>query len=138
MTLMKTKCHLLFGLTALLASCTLTTTRMKDPIFIDSGKVEKELTSMVRAEHINLSGKEITSNGKTSTELEVAITNGTNVPKGDNERKSLEKSIAASVKNNLKDPNAYDKYTVLFVTKETSGAVTKRNWVGDAFSVKEL
>jgi hypothetical protein len=111
---------------------------MKDPIFIDSGKVEKELTSMVRAEHINLSGKEITSNGKTSTELEVAITNGTNVPKGDNERKSFEKSIAASVKNNLKDLNAYEKYTVLFVTKETSGAVTKRNWVGDVFSVKEL
>jgi hypothetical protein len=111
---------------------------MKDPIFIDPGKVEKELTSMVRAEHINLSGKEITSNGKTSTELEVAITNGTNVPKGDNERKSFEKSIAASVKNNLKDLNAYEKYTVLFVTKETSGAVTKRNWVGDVFSVKEL
>jgi hypothetical protein len=134
----KTKRQLLIGLTALLASCTLTTTKTKDPVFTDVNKVKNELTSIVRAEHINLDGKEITSNGKSTAELEVAITNGINVPTKDYERRTLEKSIAASVKSNLKDPNAYDKYIVFFVAKETNGAVTKRNWVGDEFSAKEL
>ncbi|MGZ3838999.1 MAG: hypothetical protein ACXVBI_10545 [Flavisolibacter sp.] len=138
MTSTRTKGQLLIGITALFVSCTLSMTKRKDPVFTNTGKVQKELTSMVRAEHFNLAGKEITSTGKTTAEIEVAIINAINVPTSDNERKALEKSIAASVKSNLKDPNSYDKYTVLFVTKETSGAVTKRNWVGDVFSVKEL
>jgi hypothetical protein len=138
MTFTKTKLQLLIGITSVMVSCTLTTTKTKAPVFADVGRVKKELTSLVRAENINLAGKEITAYSKTTSELEVDITNGKDIPTADNERKALGKSIAVSVKNNLKDPNAYDKYTVLFITKETNGAVTKRNWVGNIFSAKEL
>lgn len=122
----------------LLTSCTITTTKTKDPVFNDMDRVQNELGNIVKAENINLNGKEITANKNTTTELEVAITNGTNIPTSDEGRKALGRSIATSIKHNLKDPNEYEKYTILFVTKVESGVTTKRNWVGDVFSSAEL
>ncbi|HEV8285498.1 MAG TPA: hypothetical protein VGQ09_14385 [Chitinophagaceae bacterium] len=52
-------------------------------------KVEKELTSLVSSENINLDGKEITKNKKTISELEVSITNGHNIPTTDDEIKAF-------------------------------------------------
>jgi starvation-inducible outer membrane lipoprotein len=138
MLMTKTKSLLFICIAFLLTSCTVTTTKTKEPVFNDIGKVENELVTLVKADNINLNGKEITVNKNTTTELEVAITNGANIPNDDNERKTLGKSIATRIKTNLKDPNEYDKYTVLFVTKVESGAVTKTNSVGDIFSSKEL
>ena len=134
----KTKLLLFVYIATMLSSCTMTTTKTKDPVFTDMSKVQNELVSLVKAENINLNGKEITTNKKTTSELEVAITNGINIPTGDGERRSLGKSIATSIKRNLKDPNEYDKYTVLFVKKVESGIATNRNWVGDVFSSTEL
>lgn len=135
---MKTKLLLFVCITLLLLGCTITTTKTKNPVFTDIQRVQNELGSLVKAANINLNGKEITANNQTTTELEVAITNGANIPTGYDERRSLGKSIATSIKHNLKDPNEFDKYKVLFVTRVESGAVTKRNWVGDVFSSTEL
>lgn len=134
----KTNLLLFVCFAAMLASCAMTTTKTKDPVFTDMGRVQNELVSIVKAENINLTGKEITTNKKTTSELEIAITNGANIPIADGERKALGKSIATSIKHNLKDPNEFDKYTVLFVTKVESGSVTKRNWVGNVFESTEL
>lgn len=134
----KTKLPLFACISFLLLACTITTTKTKDPVFTDFDRVQKELDSLVKAANINLNGKEITTNKKTTCELEVAITNGAGIPTSDDERRSLGKSIAASIKHNLKYPNEFDEYKVLFVTKVESGAVTKRNWVGDIFSSAEL
>ncbi|HWI91326.1 MAG TPA: hypothetical protein VNT20_08620 [Flavisolibacter sp.] len=134
----KAKWLLCVTITLLLLGCTITTTKTKDPVFTDIDRVQNELGNLVKAANINLNGKEITTNKKTRCELEVAITNGVNIPTGDDERRSLGKSIAVSIKHNLKDPNEFDDYKVLFVTKIESGAVTKRNWVGDVFSSTEL
>ena len=133
-----TKTNLFVSAAILLVSCTVTTTKTKDPVFTDMSNVQKELVTLVKAENINLSGEEITTNKKTTSELQVAITNSINIPAGDQERKALGKSIATSIKRNLIDPNEFDKYTVLFVTKVENGGVTKRNWVGDVFSSTEL
>ena len=133
-----TKTNLFVSAAILLVSCTVTTTKTKDPVFTDMSNVQKELVTLVKAENINLSGEEITTNKKTTSELQVAITNGINIPAGDQDRKALGKSIATSIKRNLIDPNEFDKYTVLFVTKVENGGVTKRNWVGDVFSSTEL
>jgi hypothetical protein len=135
---MKTKLLLFVCITLLQLGCTITTTKTKNPVFTDIQRVQNELGSLVKAANINLNGKEITANNQTTTELEVAITNGANIPTGYDERRSLGKSIATSIKHNLKDPNEFDKYKVLFVTRVESGAVTKRNWVGDVFSSTEL
>jgi hypothetical protein len=133
----KTKPYLLICL-AVLSSCTFTTTKTKNPIFSDEAKVSNELTSIIKAENINLNGKEITTNNKTASELEVSITNGINIPNSENQRKAFGKSIGTIIKSNLKDPNEYDTYKVLFVTKEETANVTKRNWVGNVFSSREL
>lgn len=138
MTLTKIKPILLICFTVLLASCTTTTTKTKNPVLNDIHKVEKELTALVTAENINLNGKEITTNKKTTTELEVSITNGQNIPTNDDQRKVLGKSIAIAVKKNLKDQNEFGTYTVLFITKVESNGVTKRTWIGDVFSSAEL
>jgi hypothetical protein len=133
-----TKIKLLFVFAVILLSCTMTNTKTKDPVFADMSKVQYELTNLIKAENINLSGKEITTNKKTTSELEVSITNGIRIPTNDTARKALGKSIARSIKRNLKNPNEYDKYTVLFVTKVETAAGTKRDWVGDGYSSTEL
>jgi hypothetical protein len=137
MKIKKTKLYLLLCV-AVLSSCTFTTTKTKDPIFSDGAKVSNELTSIIKAENINLNGKEITTNNKTTSELEVSISNGINIPNTENQRNAFGKSIGTIIKSNLKDPNQYDTYKVLFVTKEETANVTKRNWVGNVFSSREL
>jgi hypothetical protein len=129
---------LLFVSGVILLSCTMSNTKTKDPVISDMSTVQNELTNLVKAENINLNGKEITTNNKTTSELEVSITNGVSIPTNDTERKALGKAIATSIKRNLKDPNEYDKYTVLFVTKVESDAGTKRDWEGDSYSSTEL
>lgn len=138
MAFTKTKLTCIICLVILATSCTLTTTKRKDPVFNDMGKVEKELTSLVTSENINLNGKEISTNKKATSELEVSITNGQNIPNSDDEIKSLGKSIATTIKKNLKDPNEFDTYKVLFITKVESGGASKRTWVGNVFSLSEL
>jgi hypothetical protein len=123
---------------ALLAGCTFTRTKTKDPVFNDKAKMEQELTRIVSAEHINLDGKEISTNGKTQSELEISITNGTNIPSNDDERKALGKLIGTTIKKNLKDLSEFDVYKVLFVTEVQTGASTKESWVGNTFTSSEL
>jgi hypothetical protein len=137
MKITKTKLYLLFCV-ALLSSCTFTTTKTKNPNFIDEAKVSNELTSIIKAENINLNGKEIKINNKATSELEVSIINGINIPNTEDQRKAFGKSIGTIIKSNLKDPNEYETYKVIFVTKEETANVTKRNWVGNVFSAKEL
>ena len=132
------KFNCILCLSILLTSCAVTTTKQKDPIFENIQKVDMELTSLVKAEHINLAGTETTKNKKITTELQVEITNGQNIPENEEERKALGKSIAATVKKNLKDPNQFDSYTVLFITKVENSVATKRHWVGNVFSSSEL
>lgn len=134
----KTKLLLFVSAVILMVSCTITTTKTKDPVFTDMSKVQNEMVTLVRAENIHISGKEITTKKKITSELEVVVTNGNSIPASDEERKALGKSIATSIKRNLKDPNEFEKYTVLFVTKVENGAVTKRSSVGDVFSSTDL
>jgi hypothetical protein len=129
---------LIICLTAILFSCTTTTTRIINPIFIDQTKFQNELNSIVKAENINVQGKEITKNIMTSTELEVSITNGLNIPTGQDQQKVLEKSIAQCIKKNLKDPNEFDSYKILFIEKIGKDGTTKKSWTGNTFKPSEL
>lgn len=138
MALLKFKPHLLACLVIMATSCSITTTKIKDPVFNDNNKAEKELISFVHAEHMNLNGKEITTNKRTVSELEIGVINGSDIPVNAEERKALEKSIAKCIKRNLKDLNEFDTYKVLFVTSVESGGVTTRNSTGDVFNSTEL
>jgi hypothetical protein len=120
-------------------SCTVTTTRVKSPTFNKpTDSIQVELNRLVNCEGINLDGKEISVNKKINSELEIDITNGKNIPADENQMIDLGKQIAMVIKNALQDKNEYDTYKVLFVTKEESGGVTRRNWKGKIFKLQEL
>lgn len=138
MKLKKNIFYLLICLTAILSACITTTTKVKNPEFTDQAKVESELMTLIKAEHININGKEITTNNKTSTELEVSIINGQNIPASNDQQKALEKSIAVCIKKNLRTPNAFDSYKVLLVKKTESNGVKSQNFTGNTFNVSEL
>ena len=123
----------------LFVACTTRITKIKNPVFatpIDS--LQTGLNALVVSEHINIDGKEITTNGKPSSELEIDIINGRNIPGDTTGRKALAHSLAVELKNALKDKNEYDNYTVLFVKVVSSGAMTKRSWIGQEFKSGEL
>ena len=135
----KMKKFILFSFLAfLIAGCTFTTTRPRQPVFGDINKVEQELNRMVSAENINIAGKEITRNKETNAEIEVSIINGSNIPSNDEERKALGRSIGGVIKRNLQDQSQFDTYQILFVEKRGNGAVRETNYVGNIFSEKEL
>jgi starvation-inducible outer membrane lipoprotein len=138
MKLKKNNFYLLISLAAMLSGCTMKTTKVKNPEFIDLAKVQNELTNLIKAENFNLNGKEITTNKKTSTELEVSITNGQDIPAASDQQKALEKSIAVCIKKNLKNPNEFDSYKILLVKKTEGNGVKVQKFTGNTFKVSEL
>ena len=131
---------LLFSFTfLLLRSCTTTITRPKNPEFnTEISILQQDLNNLVTCENFNFRGTETNTNGKINSELEISIKNGKNIPEVDSLLKALGKSIASHVKQALKDQNAYDEYTVLFVKQETSGVVNKSFSKGHIFKSVEL
>ncbi len=125
--------------TLLIISCTTTTTTTKNPVFstpMDS--LQAGLNKLVSSEGINLDGKEINTNGKVSSELEIDITNGKNIPADENQMNALGKQIAIEIKGALQDKTEYETYKVLFITKTENAAVTSRSWKGKVFKSEEL
>lgn len=123
----------------MIVGCTMTTTNTKNPIFSKStDSLQSELNKIVSCEGINLDGKEITTNGKVSSEIEIDITNGQNVPTDENQMNELGKQIAVIVKDALQDKNEYNTYKVLFITKKEDAGVTQRNWKGKIFKSEQL
>ena len=127
------------SLILLTTSCTTTTTKTKNPSFSGTtDSLQVDLNKLVSCEHINLDGKEISSNGKTTSELEIDIINGQGIPSDENQMDDLGKQIVLVIKNALQDKNQYDTYTVLFVVRKESGGVTRRTWKGKVFKSQEL
>jgi hypothetical protein len=129
-------------LLTLLPACTFTTKRTKIPQFTSStdslNSLGRQIGQFVSCEHINLDGNEITANGKTSSELEIDIINGKNVPADTARMRSLGESIASVVRSGLQDVDEYDSYQVLFMTVESTSVGTKRKWTGMTYKAEEL
>jgi len=122
-----------------LTGCTFTTTTTKQPVFNeDTNTIQAELNKIVSCENINLNGKEMSTNGKKHSELEIDIINAQNVPSDEDRMTALEKSIGVEIKKSLKDQNEYDTYQVLFITEHASGAVTLKSSKGRTFKSEEL
>ncbi|MEO8711102.1 MAG: hypothetical protein ABI405_03210 [Parafilimonas sp.] len=125
--------------TLIIVSCTMTATKTKNPLFSKStDSLQVDLNKIVSCEGINLDGKEITSNEKVSSELEIDITNGQNIPTDENQMNDLGKQIAVIVKQALQDKSEYNSYKVLFVTKKEVAGVAHRTWKGKIFKSEEL
>ncbi|HET7117022.1 MAG TPA: hypothetical protein VFI29_11055 [Hanamia sp.] len=128
-----------FIATLVFISCTITSTKEKKPIFSKTDdSLQESLTKIVKSENINLDGAEISTNGKVTSELEIDIINGMNIPVNVNEMNDLGKKIAVIIKDALKDKNEYNTYKVLFVTKKINGSVEESTSEGKIFSSREL
>jgi hypothetical protein len=120
-------------------ACTMTVTKTKNPIFlVGMDSIRIDMNKILAFEHIGLVGRETDKNGKLSSELEVDIINGKNIPGDDSAMRILGNSIASDLKKALKDKNEYDTYKVLFVIQEMANGTTKRSWKGDVFKSEEL
>lgn len=125
-------------ITLLFAACTTTITRIKQPEFaVPADSVAATLNNLVTSQHINLEGKEITTNGKDSTSLEIQIINARHIPEGE-AQKLLGRTIATGLHNILQDKNAFRTIQVLFIKIDSSSAVTKRTWNGYTYPATEL
>lgn len=128
-----------FIATLVFVSCTITSTKEKKPILSETGdSIQESLAKIVKSENINIDGAEISTNGKVTSELEIDIINGMNIPINENEMNDLGRKIAVIIKDALKDKNEYDTYKVLFVTKKVNGSVEESTSQGKIFSSGEL
>jgi len=122
-----------------LSSCTTTTTRTKEPVFdISTTSIENEINTLVSCKGINLNGKETTENGNISSELEIHIINGQNIPTGDTQMIDLGRKIAIVFKKALKNTLDYQTYRVLFITETENAGSTNQTWKGKTFKIEEL
>lgn len=144
MALNSIQVYLFICFAILLASCTITNSKPKDPEFVDINRVHNELSSLVDAENIDLNGAEVrtkkmlTLDKALTSELDVRIRNGKNIPEKAADKKALGKAVAKLVRRNLKDSNQFDIYRILFVTEVVDGNVIKRFSVDYAFSSSDL
>jgi len=122
----------------ILIGCTITTTKSKTPVFNDPESLNKEIGTFLTAESMNVVGKENTTNGKTSSALEITVTNPKNVQDDDDLRRGLGKAVAKKIKFSLKDTSEYSTYTVSFVKKVVDGTITKSNSRSYDYTSEEL
>lgn len=107
-----------------IVSCTTTVTNNKAPEFkVDLSSIEHDLNTLVKCQQFRINGIEKKVNDKVSTELQITITNGTNIPASEDAIEELAKKIALQVKMSLKNQKAFDSYKISFVA-ETKGFVT--------------
>jgi hypothetical protein len=96
------------------------------------------VNSIILTQEIDVHGKEVTSNGKVTTELTVNLINPKNLPSDSSERNRIAEEVAIILKQSLKDPNSFNFYKILFVHRTIEGAVTKDNYTGQIYKSETL
>ena len=133
------QCLALVLISLVLISCTFTTTKSKDPVFVSStDSVAAKIRELILTRNVNVHGTETTTNGKTSSELTIRLINPLNEPNNESQRYQLGKEIAVIIKQAIKNPADYSVYTVLFVKEESNGAVTKSSYRGQKYKLQDL
>jgi len=89
-------------------------------------------------EDLQVQGKKSSGSGGNHTNLTIRFINGKGVPTNEDEITVLAKQLAILTKGMLKDPNQFESYTVLFVTKTVDGNVTNSKNVGHEFKLGEI
>jgi hypothetical protein len=121
------------------SGCTTSVTRAKNPVFaVENSVIQQNLLEVVTCQHINLDGKEVTTNGTKKTAIEIDVTNGKEIPEDQYKMTELGKKIATIIKKALKDQNEYEQYTVLFIEEKSSNGITSRKWKGHDFKTTDL
>lgn len=120
-------------------SCTLTTTKPKDPVFsVDLLVIKQNIDSLIKFERVNFGGREIKKNGQLTTELVVEIINPVNEPTDKSDFKKLTRQIAKITKEALKAPDYFDIYKILFIKRKSGDIINRNDSHGSIFKNDEL
>jgi hypothetical protein len=121
------------------SGCTTIIRKSKPPGYaIAPDSLQAQIDRIVSCQTIRLEGAEIVTNGKSTSELEIDIVNGNNVPEDTSRMKALGHAIAADVKKALQESDEYETYRVLFVKVDAGEGMVKRSWKGNIFRSAEL
>jgi hypothetical protein len=132
------KLYVLICLIIFWVSCTTSSMHVKDPQVREMNKLQRDASAIIHSDGLELIAREFTVNETKTSELEVDIANGQNIPKSETDLKALCKQIAQCAKKNLKDPGMFDSYKIVFV-KETDGiALIDEHVPAYIFKVSEL
>ena len=119
-------------------ACTSTITRGKPPVFTEPmDSLGSRLGQFVTCQHFSVKGREVTTDGKKKTELELDVINGQDIPEGDS-MVALSWRLGFETKRALKDTGEYDEYKVLFFKVKESGGLTTRSYKGRIFKSSDL
>jgi len=120
-----------------ISSCNYTQTYM--PALNDQQHVVLDsINSKYSFEDVSLAGKKTSGSGGTHTTLTVRFINGKNIPADDDKMSEAAKQLALQIKKVLKNPNEFESYTILFVTRTVDGAETTEKSIGHEFKASEL
>jgi len=106
----------------LTTACTFTVTTPKPPLYnepVDS--LRAQLRAVVICERYEVDGKEISTKGKSHSELDLGVINGQDIPRGDS-MVYLGRTLVSTIKHALRDTAAYEFYKVSFTTEKDSGS----------------
>jgi hypothetical protein len=133
---MKTLSYLFLLSFFIICSCKTTVNKPLAAEFNDLGKFQDEFSTLVVAEGINLEGSAIEADDKTSTEINLTITNGKDLPTDPEAQKSVGRTLAATVKKHLKNKEQFEIYKVRF--QQHLEDPSKVNWIQNIFKSTEL
>ena len=123
----------------LFLECTVTTNKRKDPVYnTDTKSIFYNITAVVRAPEINIVGAESNTNGKIVSELRISIVNPKQLPTDTADLTQIGREITTIVKQALKNADAFNNYKVLFVYRDTAGAVTKTTSVSRSYKSEDI
>jgi len=120
---------------AILLGCTYTQTFQ--PQFNDN---QTAIVDSINAKYSfeNINGKKTSGSGGNHSTLTVKFINGKNIPTNDDSVTVITKALALQIKKTLKDPQQFDSYTILFVTRTVDGSTTTEKNFGHEFKATEL
>lgn len=112
---------LIFPITA----CHYTKTYTKSPTFrASTDSLGESIMKLVACQKINLDGKEINTDGRDRTALNIEILNPGDVSSNTDSLHTLGKEIAVVIKDGLTDPKSFEVLNVIFINQKTTGGMS--------------
>ena len=128
---------ILFFSVTYLTACTSTQTYMPE-LNTNQKVIADSINSRYGFENIEMTGKKMSGSGGNHTSVTVKFINGKNIPTDEATQTTIAKELAQLIKKALKNPNEFESYTILFVTKTVDGASTSEKYTGHEFKSDEI
>ena len=123
--------------TVYLSSCTSTQSYMPE-LNANQKAIADSINSKYGFENIEITGKKMSGSGGNHTSLTVKFINGKNIPSDEDKQTTIAKELAKSIRKALKNPNEFESYIILFVTRTVDGSTTNEKYTGHEFKSGEI